>query len=62
LEIIVSEAEPEPPHPRLFNILMRDYEESPLRMVDDLDDLDDRTEGDYDVNKWYPEDGSSDRD
>jgi hypothetical protein len=41
---------------------MSDYEESPLRMVDDLGDLDDRTEGDYDVNKWYPEDGSSDRD
>jgi hypothetical protein len=33
---------------------MRDYEESPLRMMDDLDDLDDSTEVDYDVNEWFP--------
>jgi hypothetical protein len=59
LEIIVSEAEPEPPQPRLYTVLMRDYEESPSRMMDDLDDL---AEADYGVNKWFPEDGSNDRD
>jgi hypothetical protein len=40
---------------------MRDYEESPSRMIDDLDDLDDSTEADYDVDEWYPVDGSNDR-
>jgi hypothetical protein len=49
-------------------MIMRDYEESPLRMVngphelDDLDDLDDPTEANYDVDEWFPEDGSNDRD
>jgi hypothetical protein len=36
--VILAEVEPEPPQPRLFNILVRDYEESPSRMMDDLDD------------------------
>jgi hypothetical protein len=40
---------------------MRDYEESPSRMIDDLDDLDGSTETDYDVDEWYPVDGSNDR-
>jgi hypothetical protein len=31
-------------------------------MMDDLDDLDDPTEADYDMNEWFPEDGSNDRD
>jgi hypothetical protein len=31
-EVILSDAEPEPPQPRLFNMIMRDYEESPPRM------------------------------
>jgi hypothetical protein len=49
-------------------MIMRDYEESPPRMVngphepDDLDDLDDPTEADYDVDEWFLEDGSNDRD
>jgi hypothetical protein len=49
-------------------MIMRDYEVSPLRMVDgpheldDLDDLDDLNEADYDVDEWFPEDGSNDRD
>jgi hypothetical protein len=30
--------------------------------MDDLHELDDPTEADYDVDEWYPEDGSSDRD
>jgi hypothetical protein len=41
---------------------MRDYEESPSRMMHNLDDLDDPTEADYDMNEWFPEDGSNDRD
>jgi hypothetical protein len=49
-------------------MIMRDYEESPSRMVDgpheldDLDDLDDLIEADYDVDEWFPEDGSNDQD
>jgi hypothetical protein len=48
--------------PYLFNVLMRDYEESSSRMMDVLDDLDDLTEADYDVNEWFPKDGSNNRD
>jgi hypothetical protein len=38
-------------------MLMRDHEESPSRMYDDLDDP---TLDDYDVEDWFPEDGSRD--
>jgi hypothetical protein len=41
---------------------MRDHEESPSRMFDDLNNLDDPTIADYDVDEWFPEDGSRDRD
>jgi hypothetical protein len=42
---------------------MRDYEEHLLRMEDDFDDLDDNTnEGRSNVDEWFPEDGSNDRD
>jgi hypothetical protein len=42
---------------------MRDYEEHPLRMEDDFDELDnDPNEGQSDVDEWFPEDGSNDRD
>jgi hypothetical protein len=42
---------------------MRDYEEHPLRMGDDFEDLDDDSnEGRSNVDEWFPEDGSSDRD
>jgi hypothetical protein len=71
-EVIIEDAEPEPPQPHLFNVTMRDYEESPLRMengpheLDDLDDLydldDDPNEGCSDMDEWLPEDGSNDRD
>jgi hypothetical protein len=67
-EVILADAEPELPQPCLFNMIMRDYEESPPRMenglheLDDLDNLDDPTEADYDVDEQSPEDGSSDRD
>jgi hypothetical protein len=63
--VILANAEPKLPQPRLFNMIMREYEESPLRMVNgphELDDLDDLTEADYDVDEWFPEDGSNDQD
>jgi hypothetical protein len=47
-EVILADAESEMPQPRLYHALMRDYEESPPRMMDDFDDLVD--------------DGSNDRD
>jgi hypothetical protein len=67
-EVILPDVEPEPLQPRLFNMIMRDYEESPSRMVngllelDDLDDLDDPIEACSDMDEWFPEDGSNDRD
>jgi hypothetical protein len=67
-EVILADAEPELPQPCLFSMIMRDYEESPSNMVnglheqDDLDDLDDPTEADYDVDEWFLEDGSNDQD
>jgi hypothetical protein len=67
-EVILTDAEPEFPLPRLFSMIMRDYEESLPRMMngphelDVLDDLDDPIEADYDMDEWFPEDGSNDRD
>jgi hypothetical protein len=71
-EVILADAEPEPPQPRLFNMIMRVYEERPPRKengphelhdLDDLDDLDDDpNEGCFDMDEWFPEDGSNDRD
>jgi hypothetical protein len=39
LEIILPNEEPELPQPCLFSILMRDHEEGPSSVYDDLDDL-----------------------
>jgi hypothetical protein len=61
-EVILADVEPELLQPCFYNFLLRDYEESPSRIMDDPDELDDPTEADYDVDEWYPEDGSSDRD
>jgi hypothetical protein len=67
-EVILADAEPELPQPRIFNMSMRDYEESPPRMangpheLDGFDDLDDPTKADHDVDEGFPEDGSNDRD
>jgi hypothetical protein len=67
-KVVLADAEPELSQPRLFNVIMRDYEESSSRMMnvpyelDDLDDLDDSTETDYDVDEWFPADGSNDQD
>jgi hypothetical protein len=63
-EMILADAELEPPQPHLFNMIMRHYEESPPRMENgphELDDLDDPTEANYNMDEWFPEDGSNDR-
>jgi hypothetical protein len=61
-EVILIDAKPELLSPRLYRTLMIDREESPSRMMDDLDDLDNPTEADYDVDEWYLENGNNDRD
>jgi hypothetical protein len=62
-EVILADVEPEMPHLRLYHALMRDYEDHPLRMEDDFDDLDDDpNEGCSGVDEWFPKDGSNDRD
>jgi hypothetical protein len=45
-EVVLVDAEPEMPRLCLYHARWRDYEEHPLRMVDDFDDLgDDPNEG-----------------
>jgi hypothetical protein len=62
-EVILADVETEMLQPRLYHALMRDYEESPTRMMEDLDDLDDDPiEGCSNMDEWFPEDGSNDRD
>jgi hypothetical protein len=41
LEVVPPDVEPVVPQLRLYHLLMRDYEENPLRLEDDFDDLDD---------------------
>jgi hypothetical protein len=61
-EVILVDAEPEVLQPRLYHTLMRDYEESLLRMMEDLNDLDDDpNKGRSDMDEWFPEDESNDR-
>jgi hypothetical protein len=62
-EVVLVDAEPEMPQLRLYHALMRDYEENSLRMEDDFDDLDyEPNEVHSDMDEWFPEDGSNDRD
>jgi hypothetical protein len=71
-EVILADAEPESPQPCLFNMIMRDYEESPLMMengsleldnLDDVYDLDDDPNEDHsDMDERFPIDESNDRD
>jgi hypothetical protein len=62
-EVILADAEPEMPQLCLYHALMKDYEENPLRMEDDFDDLDnDPNEGHSDVDEWFPKDGCNDKD
>jgi hypothetical protein len=44
-EVIMAEAEHEIPQLRLYHALMRDYEENPVRLEDEFDDLDDYPNG-----------------
>jgi hypothetical protein len=61
--VLLADAEPEMSQPHLYHTLMRDYEESLPRMMEDLDDLDDDpNEGRSDMDEWFPEDESNDRD
>jgi hypothetical protein len=39
-EVTLVDAEPDVPQLRLYHALLRDYEENPLRLEDDFDDLD----------------------
>jgi hypothetical protein len=50
-EVVLADAEPEVPQLCLYHALLRDYEENPLKLEDDFDDLDDD-----------PEEGRSDMD
>jgi hypothetical protein len=60
-EVVLANAEPMIPL-HLYHALMRDYEEDPLRLEDDFDDLDDDpSEGRSDMDEWFPDDGSNDR-
>jgi hypothetical protein len=68
-EVILEDAKSDPPLPRLFNMIMRYYQESPQKMANgphelmDLDDLDDDpNEGCYDTDEWFPKNGSNDQD
>jgi hypothetical protein len=46
-EVVLANAEPKMPQLRLYHALMRDYEENPLRLEDDFDDLDDDPSEDH---------------
>jgi hypothetical protein len=62
-EVILADVELEMPQLRLYHALMGDYEENPLRMEDDFDDLyKNPNEGHSDMDEWFLEDGSNDRD
>jgi hypothetical protein len=62
-EVVLADAEPKVLHQCRYQALLRNYEESPLRLEDDFDDLDDDpNEGRSDMDEWFPEDGSNDRD
>jgi hypothetical protein len=47
LEVILADAEPKVPQVRLNHALLGDYEENPLRLEDDFDDLDDDPSEDH---------------
>jgi hypothetical protein len=57
-DVFLVDAEPKLPQLGLYRTLMRDYEKSPTRMMDDLDDLD----ASFNMDEWFLEDGSNDRD
>jgi hypothetical protein len=46
-KVVPTDAEPVMPQLHLYHALMRDYEENPLRLEDDFDDLDDDPSEDH---------------
>jgi hypothetical protein len=51
-EVILADAEPKVPQLHFYNVLLRDYEENPLRLEDDFYDLDDDPkEGCFDMDE-----------
>jgi hypothetical protein len=46
-EVILADVEPVVPQLHRYHALMRDYEENPLRLEDDFDDLDDDSSEDH---------------
>jgi hypothetical protein len=46
-EVVLAYAEPEVPQLHLYHALLRDYEENPLKLEDDFDDLDDDLSEDH---------------
>jgi hypothetical protein len=62
-EVFLADVEPEMPQLHLYHALMRDYEESLPKMMDEFANLDDDpNEARSDMDEWFPEDGSNDRD
>jgi hypothetical protein len=62
-EVVLTDAKLVMPQLCLYHALMRDYEEDPLRLEDDFDDLDDDpSKGHSDMDDWFPDDVSNDRD
>jgi hypothetical protein len=61
-EVIPADVEPVMPQLRLYHALMRDCEKNPLWLEDDFDDLDDDpSKGRSDMDEWFPDDGSNNR-
>jgi hypothetical protein len=56
-EVILVDGEPEMPQLRLYHALIRDYEENPLRMENDFDDLDDDPKAALTWMSGFPEIG-----
>jgi hypothetical protein len=62
-EVVPADAESVMPQLCLYHALLRDYEENPLRLEDDISDLDDDPSKDSsDMDEWFPDNGRNDRD
>jgi hypothetical protein len=53
-EFILADPEPKLSWLNFYHTLMRDSEESPSRMMDDFDDLDDPNESRSNMGDWFP--------
>jgi hypothetical protein len=62
-QVVPADAEAVMPQLHPYHALMRDYEENPLRLEDDFDDLDDDLSEDHsDMDEYIPDDENNDRD